>query len=149
MKHPHPDLSFTYSRREFWPALLREAFVLFGTVKGGQSGQLAELGSLPDSQLAQVRPIISPSCEITVDQDYVCARSKKTKAVTRLFPMEEETLIIFNYFNGEHTLGAIGTQVAREMCWDEAQGFARARDLFLSLVGRQVCVPRDPPPLDG
>jgi len=45
-------------------------------------------------------------------------------------------------------LGEIGQAVSQEMDWDEARGFAHARDLFLSLASRQVCIPRDAPPPD-
>ena len=145
MKHPRRDLSFTCSRRRFFRALFQEAVVVRGTLKGGQGYRLFELGDLPDHQLAQVRPIVNPDCEIFTDQDYVWCRSKKTQAVLKLFPMERENLAVFNMFNGQHDLGEIGDHLAREMDWDDARAFAHARDLFLSLVRHVVCVPKDPP----
>jgi hypothetical protein len=147
-KNAPRDRQFTYTRRQFWRGLLQEFFVLSGLVKGGQGGQLSELGNLPDEQLAQVRPIVNPDCEITQDEAHVWAKSKKTAATEKLFPAEEENLVAFNLFNGQHTLGEIGQVVSQQMGWDEARGFAHARSLFLSLVSRLVCVPRDPPPSD-
>lgn len=148
MKHPRRDLSFTCSRRNLWRALLQEIFVIHGSVKGRQGRRLSELGSLPDDQLAQVRPIVNPDCEIFVDHGHVWSRFKKTEATVKLFPPEKENLTAFNLFNGTHRLGEIGSLLAQEMGWDEVRAFAHVRDLFLSLVSRLVCVPKDPPARD-
>ena len=110
---------------------------------------MSELGSLPDEQLARVRPIVIPGREVFVDQGYVCSRHKKSEAATKLFPAEEKNLVPFRMFDGRHDLGEIGSRLAQEMGWDEAGAFAHARDLFLSLVERAVCVPRDPPEPGG
>jgi hypothetical protein len=148
LKQPRRDLSFTCSRRDLWRALLQEVFVIYGSVKGGQGGRLSELGNLPDDQLAQVRPIVNPDCEIFVDQGYVWSRFKKTEATVKLFPPEKENLAAFNLFNGRHRLGEIGECLSQEMGWDEVTAFTHVRDLFLSLVSRLVCVPKDPPAWD-
>jgi hypothetical protein len=94
--------------------------------------------------LAQIRPIVNPQYEILVDGDHVCCRSRETKAVRKLFVMKKENLVTFNQFDGRRNLGEIGVRLAQEMGWDEDDGFAHARDLFLDLVDRLVCVPRDP-----
>jgi hypothetical protein len=148
MKHPRRDPSFTCSRRTFFRALFQEAVVVRGTLKGGQGYRLSELGGLPDHRLAQVRPIVNPDCEIFVDQDYVCSKSKKTGTTLKLFPMEQENLVTFNMFDGRHDLDQIGSRLAQAMGWDEVRAFAHARDLFLSLVRQVVCVPKDPPEPD-
>lgn len=148
MKHPHRESAFTVSRREFLPALLQETLAVVGSFRGRQSFRLAELGSLPDHQLAQIKPIVNPAHEIFVDQGYVCSRDRKTGATLKLFPMEKENLAVFNLFNGAHSLGQISQYLSEELDWDEAESFARARDLFLSLVNHLVCVPKDPLELD-
>lgn len=148
MKPPRRDLSFTCSRRKLLPALFQEMVVIFGSLKGGQGCRLSDLGSLPDDQLAQIKPAVNPDYEIFVDRGHVCGRSKRTQATLKLFPMEKEYLAAFNLFNGRLNLGEIGARLSQEMGWDEAEGFAQARDLFLSLVRRLVCVPQNPPELD-
>jgi len=138
------DPSFTCTRRQFWRALVQEMFVISGTIKGGQAHQLSELGSLPDHQLAQIRPIVNPEYEIFVDQGHVWSRRKETQAILQLFPTAPENLLVFNLFNGQHSLGTIGEYLAQEMSWDAAHGFAYARNLFLFLVSHLVCVPGNP-----
>jgi len=142
---------FACTRRQFLPALLREVLVTLGMLRGGQGARLADLSHLPDEQLAHLRPIVNPACAITVDEDQVWARHKKTGTAVRLFAVEEaDKLTAFNRFDGEHTLAEVGALLAEERGWDQAQGFALARDLFLELAGRLVCLPRDPPDLsDG
>ncbi len=151
-KHPHRDLSFTCDRRTFFRALLQEAFVIRGSIKeGGQGGRLSALGSMPDEQLAQVRPVVSDDCEILVDQGHVCARYKsKEQPPIRLFSVEEEgNRMAFNMFDGQHTLSEIDSRLAQEMGWDEPMAFTHVRDLFLTLVERAVCHPKDPPKPDA
>ena len=145
MKRPRRDLSFTCSRRRLLPALFQEMAVILGSLKGGQGGRLSDLGSLPDDQLAQIRPIVNPDYEILAHQGHVCSRSRRTQTALKLFPREREYLVAFNLFNGQHNLGEIGVRLSQEMGWDEAKGFAHARDLFLFLARRLVCVPKDPP----
>jgi hypothetical protein len=137
-------LSFVCSRRDFWPALLHEIRVLYGSIQGGQGCRLSELHDLPDEQLAQVRPVVNPEYEIFVDRDYVCCRARGTERTRKLFAMKKENLVTFNQFNGRQDLGQIGVRLAQEMGWDECQGCAYARELFLALVDRLVCFPRDP-----
>jgi hypothetical protein len=148
MKHPRRDLPFTFNRRTFFRALFQEAVVIRGSLKGGQGCRLSELGSLPDDRLAQVRPVLNPDCETFVDQGYVCSRCEKTEATLKLFLAEKENLVVFDMFDGRQDIGEIGHRLAQEMDWDETRAFAHARDLFLSMVQRAVCVPRDPLELD-
>jgi hypothetical protein len=149
VKHPRRDLPFTCSRRTFFRALFQEASVIHGSLKGKEGFRLSELGSLPDGQLARVRPVVHPDHEIFLDQGYVCSRRKRAEATSKLFPTEKENLVAFNMFNGRYDLGQIGGRLAQEMGWDETSAFAHVRDLFLSLIERGVCVPQDPPEPGG
>jgi hypothetical protein len=144
MSHPRRDLPFTCSRRNFFGALLQELFVISGSLKGKQPYQLSELGSLPDDELAQVKPIVNPDYKIFADQGHIWGQGKKTEVTLKLFPMAKENLAVFNLFDGQHNLGQISEHLSQEMDWDEARGFGHARNLFLSLVSRLVCVPKDP-----
>jgi hypothetical protein len=144
MSHSPQDISPTCNRRQFWRAMLHEAFVISEALKGKPPYQLSELGQLPDEQLAQIKPIVNSNHKIFIDQGYVYSQSKKSETTFKLFPMAKENLVVFNMFNGENSLGEVGRQVSQEMDWDEARGFAHARGLFLDLVRRLVCLPQNP-----
>jgi hypothetical protein len=148
MKTSRPDLSFACSRRRLLPALFQEMVVIFGSLKGGQGHRLSDLDNLPDDQLAQIKPVVSPDYEVFVEQGHVCGRLKGTQATLKLFPMQKEYLAVFNRFNGQHTLGEIGERLSQERGWEGTKGFAYAKDLFLALVRRLVCVPKDPLVID-
>lgn len=145
VEYPRRDLSFKCSRRKFFRALFQEVIVFEGSLKGGQGFRLTELGSLPDDQLAQIKPIVNPDCEIFLEEGHIYSKSRKTGATLKLFPAEKENLAAFNLFDGRHDLGEIARRLAQEMGWDEERAFAHARNLFLFLVQHVVCVPKEPP----
>jgi hypothetical protein len=143
------DKAFACSRRNVWPALLQELRVWYDSIQGQPGGRLAALRDLDDEQLAKIRPMLNPDYEILVEQDVVCCRAKGVTETRPLFRMKQENLTTFNQFIGQRTLAEIGAQLAQQMGWEQAEGFCYARDLFLDLVDRLVCVPRDPPELPG
>jgi len=149
MKPSRRDLTFTCSRRRLLPALFQEMAVILGSFGGGQGCRLADLDGLSDDELARMRPVVNPDYKIFVHQGHVCGRFKGSKAVLKLFPMESAYLAVFNRFDGRHTLDQIGDHLSREMGWDGARAFAYARDLFLSLAHRLVCLPQNLPGVDG
>lgn len=145
----NPRPPFTCSRREFLPSLLKETIVTLGMLRGGRGGRLSELADLPDEQLALIKPVVNPAFEVHVEEDYVLGRHKETGIILRLFSVEErEHLAAFNLFNGKRNLGQVGRLLAEELDWDETRGFAQACEVFLSLVGHLVCIPKEPPALD-
>ena len=145
---PHPP--FSCSRREFLPSLFKETIVTLGMLRGGRGGRLSELADLPDEQLALIKPIVNRAFEIHVEGDRVLGKHKETGIVLELFSVEEgERLAAFNLFDGKRNLGQIGMLLSEELGWDESRAFAEARELFLSLVSHLVCVPKEPPSLDG
>jgi hypothetical protein len=139
------DLDFALSRRSFFPALLREAKVLSGTLQGVRSYPLRQLSDLPDDQLADLIPVIQPTISVVVEGEYLVGHHKDTDAVVQLVPSVKENVVALNLFDGRITLGTAGRLLARQMGWDGARGFAHVRDLFLSLAGRLICVPLNSP----
>lgn len=146
--HPRDNLTFSCTRRSFLPALLRETVVTLGMLRGGLGCRLSDLETLPEDQLAQLKPTVNPAYEILVEEDCVWGRHRKTGAMVSLFSMgERENLLAFNLFDGIQDLGQAGRRLAQEMEWEEARGFAHVKEFFLLLVGKLVCVPKDPPSL--
>lgn len=140
------ELPFACSRRSFLPALLREALVTLDLARGRQGGRLAGLGELPDRELVTIRPVVNPTYEILVEDDRVWGRHQGTDKIIHLFSLaEKETLLVFNLFDGQHTLGQASQRLAQETGWEGDRAFAYVRDLFLTLIGYLVCLPKDPP----
>jgi hypothetical protein len=143
MKQSH-SRSPSVGRRQFWLALLQEIAVIRGTFKGGEAYRLSELDSLPDQQLAQIKPIVHPDCQIMIDQGHVWSKFSDIEVPLKLFAIKQENLTVFNMFNGQHALDEIGERLSQEMAWEPARGFAHAKDLFLSLARLLVCMPGNP-----
>lgn len=143
------NFSVAYSRRGFWRGLLHEAFVVSGLLKGGQACRLSDLASLPDEELARVRPAVHRACDIFVDGDQVWSHCRETGDRVCLFPTADTaSSAALGMFDGHHTLGQVGKRLAQTLDWDEARAFAHARDLFLRLAERLICLPRDPAKLE-
>jgi hypothetical protein len=139
------DLEFNISRRSFWRVLLQEAFVASRAFKGEGNYTLSELGNWPDDRLARIKPVVHPLCEVYVDRGHVHGRLKDTGETVELFPVERvEDRVALGMFDGKHSLREVGTRLAVALDWDEARAYGHARDLFLWLAERMICIPRDP-----
>lgn len=138
--------AFSCTRRRFLPALVREAIVTLGMLRGGEGGRLSELASLPDEQLAIIKPVVNPAFAIEMEGEKVLARYRETGATVPLFAVDEDAAwTALNLFDGRHTIEEVGICLSDQMVWYEDAGRVYARDLFLRLVENLVCVPKDPP----
>ncbi|MHB0875948.1 MAG: hypothetical protein ACYC5O_07885 [Anaerolineae bacterium] len=150
------DAGFVCSRRAAFRLPLQEARVMLGALRGKLPARLADLASLPDEQLAAIRPVLSQLFQVSVRDGWVCARLKQPPATEHgapvevcLFPMEQENLIAYNLWNGQHDLGETSQELASALDWPAERAFAHVRELFLSLAGRLVVVPKNPPAAEG
>ena len=124
---------------------MQEAFAASRALKGEEDYRLSELGTWSDARLAQIKPVVHPLCEIYVDEGSLYGRYKDTGESVELFPLEQvEDRVTLGMFDGGHTLHEVGTRLSQALAWDEDRAFAHARDLFLSLAGRMICIPKDP-----
>ena len=141
-----PGMHFLYSRRTFWRALFQEMLVVSGALHGSRECRIEDLACLPDEEMAQIRPIVHPACEIFVDGGYVWSRSRRKQEPVRLFAGDNAAdWIALGMFDGERTLSEIGASLAQALDREPAWGFLHARGLFLTLASRMICIPRDPP----
>jgi hypothetical protein len=116
---------------------------MLGAFRGGRSYALHELDDLPDEQLSKLIPTIRPDFSIHVDGDRMVARHAEKETVIDLCPATRENVLALNLFTGRITLGVAGRRLASQMAWPEDEGFAQVKEMFLLLVGRLMCVPRN------
>ena len=139
------QLVYVINRRKLFPALLRELFVVAGAVQGNPGLSLSDLADLPDEQLAQIVPSINPEFEITVVEDHLWSRNIHTDLSRQHFVLNPTNILVFNQFDGVHTLGEIRDNLAATMAWEMEAAFAYVVDLFLSLVRYYVALPANAP----
>ena len=142
-------LDFRLSRRDFFSALFREARALTGSLRGTPSYALAELPNLPEESMSLLMPRILAPWTIDADGEWLQARDPGTGQSIDLLPVEEGHLAAVKRFDGRTSLGSVGKSVAADMGWPDEEGFALARDLFLVLVGRRICLPGNAPEPQG
>lgn len=145
MRWPDVERPFTCSRRRFGRALLQELAVMVDAFQGKQIFRLSDLENWSDEELALLKPVIHPDYQILVERNWVCARRRGTDRIQALFPQDQPNLIVFNGFNGRHSLAEIGRQLSQDMGWEETKAFGHAKELFLHLVRQLVCIPGNVP----
>jgi hypothetical protein len=138
---PRKKLSFGFTRRQLWSVLTMNLQVYSGQGEGGSAFKLADLGGLPDHQLAGFTPRVISGCKITVGDGFVWGQPPDADQPVQLFPSDSPALKAFNLFNGQTSLAEVSRCLGQEMGWDEDRSFAYVRGLFLTLVLAHICQP--------
>ena len=128
-------------RRLYFRHLARDTVVWFEELLGKPQVELADLPKLPAETLALLIPQICPGTEILPEATRVCARLSGAAETVALFSSREESLLVFNRFNGRESLGSIADELSAAMNWPRERAFAYATGLFFRLVALRVCVP--------
>lgn len=135
-------LSMPLSRRELLQLVQTEMRVQEDAAQGIPGFKLADLGAAPDAVLAQIVPVITPDCRISVVDGWVCGQLPGDNQPRRLFAAEMPHTAVFNLFNGRTDLGGAAHQLAGQTDLPQDEAFALVRALFFHLVRERVCQPR-------
>lgn len=138
-----PRLSFPLTRRAFFRALLAEARQASASLHGTPAFSLAALQDLPAEKLARLVPEVQPGWALHVDGDRLVARGRESGVALDLLPASKENVLALNLLDGHRTVDSAARRLAREMGWPEEQAFEHVRQLFLTLAGALVCLPRN------
>jgi hypothetical protein len=95
--------------------------------------------------MSELIPRILSPWTIDVEGKGLRARNLETGESIELLPSTAENLVAVKQFDGRTSLGAAGKGIAADLGWPDEEGFALARDLFLNLVGRRICLPGNAP----
>ncbi len=139
---PRDDITFQFSRREFWSVIVGNVAALHKKGQGTPAYSLANLGSWPDERLVPLMPFVVPGCCIAMHDGFIWGQPSATRPPVKLFPDDSPALSAFNLFNGTVTLGGVSYHLKEITGWDEQRSFAYVRGLFLSLVLAGICQPR-------
>ena len=141
---PRGELVMRLDRREVLRSLATQLRVSQGTSRGGVAMRLADLGAIPDDQLATVRPLARSDYSFEDDGDFTWgvtrARGTRGKRL-KLFPVDPVTSYVLHAFDGTLDLGAIAQRLSSELGWGTGHALAYVRGVFLHLVTLGVCVP--------
>jgi len=140
-RDPRPSSPLT--RRAFFRALLVEARQATASLSGAPSFSLADLQALPAEELARLVPEVQPGWALHVDGDRLVARERGSNVLLDLLPASRENVLAMNLLDGRRTIDSAARRLAREMGWPEEQAFEHVRQLFFTLAGALVCLPRE------
>jgi len=133
-------------RRNFFRDAAREALVWLEDARGKPNLQLANLPDLDAATLGALTPRIRPDVQIIPSGDKVRAIVPGEADMVELFALDDESLAVFNRFNGCRTISQISDDLSAALGWPAAESFSRVRTSFLRLVQLRVCVPGNPIP---
>jgi hypothetical protein len=133
----------TTGRRGFFTHSLDELVAVFDESRGRRSFKLTELASLADGTLGRLVPVIMDASKVTADRGRFVVRSARGQTVM-LFQVGSVEEDVWSRMNGQSSIEQIANAIAIE--WNETRevAFARTRNVFLQLAGRQICIPRNP-----
>lgn len=142
-KFPRGALPAIVNRRQFFQGIIHDLSTLRSNQNTSTSLRLADLGAMPDDQLAQVVPVFSKDCGISVNSDgYIWAKTPDDNEPTRLFPDNIPASYVIYLFDGENSLGMASELLARKTDWEKAYAFRYTRGVFLSLVMAKIMIPK-------
>jgi hypothetical protein len=125
------------SRRRFFQ-LLRAGYQVH---YGKPAYRLSMLEDLPDQTLGKLVPAIVADWDLVEQDGFLWGISGRSEQPIKLLAVNTPAYSCLNLFGCKNSLERIGSQVAQEMGWDSAQGFAFVREFFLTLVKLGICVP--------
>jgi hypothetical protein len=128
-------------RRLYFRYLARETVTWFEEFRGKPNRQLSELPKLSDEAIAALIPRICPGVQIVPGDGRVSARLAGASQMVELFETNEASLLVFNHFNGESTIGQVADSLSVAMDWPRERSLGQVKELFFRLVRLRVCVP--------
>lgn len=102
--------------------------------------RLSDLKTMPREELGPLKPKVFPACKISVKDGVVQAT-----LTIDLFPLGDDRVELFNYFDGKTSISEISRKLAESKGISREEAFKRVKALFTDLVEKSVCYPAEPP----
>jgi hypothetical protein len=142
---PRADLFQGLSRRQFFETMTAELELFAWRSQGSNSVKIPSLGSMLDSDLAEIIPRVIPGTVFEIRGEAIWATPPNKTKLGFLFPNETLILYTFNLINGQNSLAQIALDLANYSTLPFERAFAFTRGLFLTLVKHGVCLPTNNP----
>jgi hypothetical protein len=138
---PQGMINIPLPRRSLISEMAQELKVYNEKVEGKPAMKLSDLGMLDYDDFGKLSPVILQDCQISLRDGMVFAKPKDELEPFILFPVESPALLVFNLFNGKHTIFEANEILRKNADWTDEKVQAYVRGLFLLLVSKRVCVP--------
>lgn len=128
-------------RRSFFRLMLAEAISLAEEVRGRPQRRLSDLDQVPDEVVRQMAPVFNKKRAYSIENDRVLLKQKKTGTYQEIYQLDPQEKFMLHYFDGQHTLEAIGHRVAEKFGQDEETTYQQVKTLFIFLAKHVICFP--------
>jgi hypothetical protein len=140
---PRVVLPAKINRRQFFRDLINDLRAAGVNEEAHPAFRLCDLGTLPDSHLAKVVPVLLPGCQTTARGGFIWGMTPGESEAVRLFPEGAPAARVLGYFDGARTIASMAGDLALETGWEKDHAFAYIRGVFLWLVTARMAAPRD------
>jgi hypothetical protein len=140
---PRVVLPAKINRRQFFHDLINDLRVRRASQEVNPTYKLADLGILPDVQLAKVIPILLPGVQIILRDGFLFGSAQEKDEPWKLFPEDTPAVRVLRYFDGLHSIASTASMLAAETGWEKSLAFAYTRGVFLWLVMLKLVVPKE------
>ena len=140
---PRAPLPPKINRRDFFRRLLLDARARHPEQTPNPAFKLADLGLLPDLELAQVIPARLPGSEIIEKDGQWWGSSPENREPVLLFPTDSPAVAVLRLFERSLPLVDVARSLASQLSWDKQFSFAYTRGVFLWLVMTKLYVPQE------
>jgi hypothetical protein len=128
-------------RRSFFRLLLAEAVSLAEEVRGKPQMRLSDLDQVPNEVVRQMVPVFNEKRAYSIEDDRVLLKHKKTGTYQEIYQLDLQEKYMLKYFDGQHTLEAIGRRAAEKFELDEEVAYQQVKALFILLAKHAICHP--------
>ncbi len=139
---PREYLYQKITRRQFFE-VIKVGVHLYASKECGI--QIPTLGIMEDTDLYQIIPGILPKTKIIPEGSIVWGIPPGHSQRIQLFIIEPNTVHAFNQINGVNNLFEIAQSQAKYSGLSFSRSFLFTRGLFLTLVKKEVCLPKNNP----
>ena len=138
---PQGRLRLRWNRRQLLTTVTSELRVLCEAARWGAARGLADLGCLPDDELASLVPAIVPETELVEKAGVLWAHLRGSDSLVRLFSVGSPAGAVLGRFDGHTSLATCAERLSKERGMDPQRAFRYVRGLFLHLVSAGFCSP--------
>ncbi|MDO8589615.1 MAG: hypothetical protein Q7T82_21530 [Armatimonadota bacterium] len=138
------------NRRSFLKSLISETIAAFEEAHGKPNYKLADLWTVSDETLGQMTPALAEKTLVDRSEGRLTVRAANDDQAGYCVQADSPQSFIIDHFDGNASLLSISSQLARQWSMQSDSAFETAKKVFLALVRRGLCAPRNAhPDADG
>ena len=129
------------SRRQYLRSLFTGALTAVDELRGEPHFHLDEIGSLPDSVLRAMVPVVFQGMALNVKEGWLLLRKSPDDPPKRHMPLTAPQIYALERFDGRHSIADICAETASAFGLPPDTAGELVTSLFVTLAGNGICHP--------